>query len=267
MKTADVKTALRSRFCAPEWAIFFEVADGTGASQRRWADALAMNMYPSRGLEIHGFEIKVSRSDWLRELRCPEKSSNVQQFCDRWWIVAPKDIIKPGELPPTWGHYDVTPAGAIRQMIAAPKLKAEPVTRPFIAAMLRRAGGIDEEMVNAAIQRERQKLEETYQNRVQREVDARCRKASAAIEKLAEFEHETGLSLEGYEAVKGIADAVRFIRHTGTLDTWRGLQGIATEAERFAAKVRDFTRANPEPADDTLPVQPLLNTGSTQRNP
>lgn len=251
MKTPEVKSLLRARFCSPEWAIFFEVGDGTGATQRRWADAVAMNMYPSRGLEIHGFEIKVSRSDWLRELKDPAKSSPVQQYCDRWWIVAPKDIIKPGELPPTWGHYDVTPGG-IRQIVAAPKLDAIPTTRAFMAAMMRRAGGVDEGEVRAVVERERQKLDEQYSARVHREVEMRTRKSSETLEKLAEFERETGLSLNGYGAIKEIADAVRFIQHTGALGTWRGLEGMASEAERFAAKVREFTRTNPAPESDKL---------------
>lgn len=251
MKTPEVKSLLRARFCSPEWAIFFEVGDGTGSAQRRWADAVAMNMYPSRGLEIHGFEIKVSRSDWLRELKNPEKSSTVQQFCDRWWIVAPKDIIKPGELPPTWGHYDVTPGG-IRQIVAAPKLDAIPTTRAFMAAMMRRAGGVDEDEVKAAVERERTKLEEMFNARVDREVQARSYKADAALEKLAEFERETGLSLKDYGSIKEIADAIRLIRETGALSTWRGLVSIASDAEQFASKVRAFTRSNPAPADDKL---------------
>ncbi|MGK3134837.1 hypothetical protein ACCX84_03590 [Pantoea trifolii] len=250
MKTPDVKSALRMRFCSPEWAIFFEVADGTGMNQRRWADAVAMNMYPSRGMEIHGFEIKVSRGDWLRELKNPEKSSTVQQYCDRWWIVAPKELIKPGELPPTWGHYDVTPAGIIRQMVAAPKLESISVNKSFMAAMLRRAGGVDEAVVGAAIQREREILEERFQDRVQHEIDIRAHKANSALEKVAEFERETGLSLNGYGAIKEIADAVRFIRHTGALGTWRGLEGMALEAEKFAAKVREFTSSNTAPANN-----------------
>ncbi len=65
-----------------------------------------MNLYPSRGLEINGFEVKGSRQDWIKELKSPEKSAPVQRFCDRWWIVAPAGIIQPGELPPTWGQFE-----------------------------------------------------------------------------------------------------------------------------------------------------------------
>ena len=56
---ADIHAALRLRYAQPEWAIMFEVANGTGAAQRRYADAIAMNLFPSRGLCVHGFEVKV----------------------------------------------------------------------------------------------------------------------------------------------------------------------------------------------------------------
>lgn len=65
MKTIDAKSALRACFSSPGWAIFFEVADGTGANQRRWAYAVSMNMYPSRVLEIHRYEI-YSLSDGVK---------------------------------------------------------------------------------------------------------------------------------------------------------------------------------------------------------
>jgi hypothetical protein len=65
-----------------------------------------MNLYPSRGLEINGFEVTASRQDWIKELKSPEKSAPVQRFCDRRWIVAPAGIIQPGELPPTWGQFE-----------------------------------------------------------------------------------------------------------------------------------------------------------------
>jgi hypothetical protein len=77
---AEVRAALMNRYCAPEWATFFEVANSTGGGAVRSADAVAMSLYPSRGLRLHGFEIKVSRSDWLHELKQPDKSVAVQRF-------------------------------------------------------------------------------------------------------------------------------------------------------------------------------------------
>lgn len=238
MKTADVKAALRARFVAPEWAIFFEVGDGTGGNQRRWADAVAMNMWPSRGLEIHGFEIKVSRSDWLRELKDPAKSAKVQQYCDRWWIITPKGIIKPGELPPTWGHYEVSEAGVIRQVVAAPQLEAVPVTRPFVAAMLRRAGGVDEEAVASRVRTEVDKLRARDEERIKNEIEMRSRHDRDLREKVETFERISGLSISKWGEAEDTARAVRFVLETGVLKSYGGIARLAKDAEEFGAKCR-----------------------------
>ncbi len=84
-----IEILLRERFAPPEYAIFFEVANGTGATCRRYADAVAMGLFPSRGLELHGIECKSVRSDWLRELTEPAKAEEGwYPFCDRWWVAA-----------------------------------------------------------------------------------------------------------------------------------------------------------------------------------
>lgn len=98
-----------------------------------------MNLWPSRGLELHGFEIKVSRSDWLRELKDPAKAESIVTYCDRWWIaVGDAEIVKDGELPPTWGLLVPRGKGLIQKK-EAPKLNAQPVDRCFLAGLLRRA--------------------------------------------------------------------------------------------------------------------------------
>lgn len=54
---------------------------------------------------VHGFEVKVSRADWLTEHRTGGKKSEIwRRYCDYWWLVVPNPkIIKPGELPDGWG--------------------------------------------------------------------------------------------------------------------------------------------------------------------
>ena len=87
LTAADICVGLRKRYIAPEWALLFNVANGTGARQYRYADAIGMSLYPSRGLEIHGFEVKISKSDWKREAADPEKAETIAAYCDRWWVV------------------------------------------------------------------------------------------------------------------------------------------------------------------------------------
>lgn len=229
MKTAEVKALMRARFCSPEWAIFFEVGDGTGAGNRRWADAVAMNMYPSRGLEIHGFEVKVSREDWLRELKNPEKSAPVQQYCDRWWIVCPRALIKPGELPPTWGHYDVTPSG-LRQVVQAPKLTPIDVSKSFVAALLRRSSGASADEIEAAVLRERALVEKACNERIEREVGLRTERGREAQRAIAEFEKLTGLSINRWNQPEAVAQAVNLVLKLGVLRTY----GLLSQVQRSA---------------------------------
>lgn len=63
------------------------VRDAAGFNVTRTADVLALGLWPSRGNELHGFEVKVSRADWRKELAQPEKAEGWCQIVDRWWIV------------------------------------------------------------------------------------------------------------------------------------------------------------------------------------
>ena len=152
MNTREVQIALRTRFAAPAWALLFEVPDGTGGNKNRSADAVAMSLYPSRGLELNGFEIKVSRSDWQKELADPSKAEAVCKYCDRWWIVAgdPK-IVHAGELPPTWGLL-VAQGKRLVCKTKAPKLDPVALNRRFLAALLRRVEeqGADKKLLREA---------------------------------------------------------------------------------------------------------------------
>jgi hypothetical protein len=90
LSAADIRVALERRYCAPEWCLMHEAANGTGFSGKRYADCVAMNLFPSRGLAIHGLEIKVSRSDLTKELKNPNKADEIAQYCDLWYVVTPK---------------------------------------------------------------------------------------------------------------------------------------------------------------------------------
>ncbi len=88
---------------------------------------------------MNGFEIKVSRSDWQKELADPSKAEAVCKYCDRWWIVAGAvGIVRLEELPPTWGLMQ--PKGNGLTIVKhAPDLKPIPFDRHFMAAVMRRA--------------------------------------------------------------------------------------------------------------------------------
>lgn len=129
---------LKARFDPREWAFFSEVPNGTGCSQRRTADALAMNLWPSKGLQLHGFELKVSRGDWLRELRQPDKATPIKRYCDHWWLVASSDdVVRSDTMPAGWGLM-VVRNGNLVVDVEAPSLTTAALDRAFVAALVRK---------------------------------------------------------------------------------------------------------------------------------
>ena len=180
LNAAAIRDGMLTRWRDPEWAIMWEVGQGTGAQSGRYADAVMMSLWPSRGLELHGVEIKVSRSDWRREAADPGKAEAVARYCDRWWIHTPPGVVPDlSEMPPAWGlrEWDGRNWSTRRE---AEKTEAEPVSRVFLASMLRRADGALRAMERAAEQRgqasvevARQRLEEAYAKKIDDEVKRR----------------------------------------------------------------------------------------------
>lgn len=193
--------ALAKRYRAPEWALFEQVGNGTGHASNRWADAMAMSLWPSRGLHLHGFEVKVYRHDWLRELRNPSKAEEIATYCDFWWIVtdAP-DVALVDELPVPWGLMEVTGRGFTIHKQAVQRVPAADLDRPMVAALLRRASeamvpksSIQAEMTARYEEGERNGLE-----RAGRRDDESARDLKALRESVAQFERESGIAIGEY---------------------------------------------------------------------
>ena len=105
----------------------------------RTADAIVIDLWPSSGNAIHGFEVKVSRSDWLTELNDPTKAEAFRPFCHHWWLVVPDPTIVRGDLPDGWGLLALGSDGKLRVRTRAPKRTPEPMSIGMTAALLRAA--------------------------------------------------------------------------------------------------------------------------------
>jgi len=107
-----------------------------GTGPLRTADALVVDLWPSSGNLIHGFEVKVSRSDWLTELKDPGKAEAFKPYCDHWWLAVPDASIVRDDLPDGWGLLDMS-RGALRVRRQAPKLARQPMPHEMTVAWLR----------------------------------------------------------------------------------------------------------------------------------
>lgn len=196
MNTSDLREALRKRYAMPEWVLMEEVRDAAGFQGNRSADGIAMSMWPSRGLEINGFELKASRSDWLRELKDPAKAESIAAYCDRWWIVAVPNIVKLEELPVGWGLMELTPKGTLKEIKKAPaRENVKPLNRSFVAAMMRRVGEIDELAVRIKVEQTMAASEKQRQQWAEREIENRTKRAKEMTDRIAKIKEATGIDL------------------------------------------------------------------------
>lgn len=85
---------------------------------------------------IHGFEVKVSRSDWLTELRDPEKADAWVRYCHYFWLVASsKDIVR-DDLPDGWGLL-VPHGGSLRVVRKAQRRDPMPMPVAVVVSVAR----------------------------------------------------------------------------------------------------------------------------------
>ena len=109
MKSADVIACLRNcYFTGNGWAVVTELKPSAGyAGEQRRLDLYAIECSPSKGMPKHAVEVKVSRADWLRELKSPLKRRMAMAISNYFWIAAPVGMIRPEELPPMCGLLEV----------------------------------------------------------------------------------------------------------------------------------------------------------------
>lgn len=212
----DLYQMLQKRYAEGGWALFPQVYRRTGNVSCRIADAVAMSTWPSRGLEMHGFEIKVSRSDWLRELEDVEKADEIFQFCDRWWIVASVNVVAVGELPPTWGLME--PRGAsLRTTIAAPKLEPKPLDKPFLAAVLRRAAefSVPDTILKKKLEEKWTEGYDSAEKTLGRRIKGLEKSLEVKKKLISDFEKKSGVNIDRWD-LGNVAEAVRIIKQAGT---------------------------------------------------
>jgi hypothetical protein len=247
--STQIMAALRLRYQAPAWALFEEVCNSTGAGARRRADALAISLWPSRGLELHGVEIKANRTDWLRELKQPDKSETIQGYCDRWWVATSKGLVKPGELPPTWGLLELR-GSKLQCQSEAPKLEAQPLDRSFVCAVLRRAHEAQTALLQSARREGCEEGKQTGPEDLRRDLNNVTKLLDGRDKAIEEFEQSSGLRISSWDAGR-IGAAVRRLMRLRALEDdpseelrirAKHFQNLAAQCEKAATEMDAMAR-------------------------
>lgn len=229
----EVIVALRQHFNEPEYALLPQVRNQTGFARRvRTADALVMGLWPSRGIYLHGIEIKVSRADWMHEKNSPEKAEEIAKFCDFWWLaVGDRAIAKIEEVPVDWGVLAPDDHGKMRVIKQAVKRgDVTPISRPFLAAMIRKLSECKDVFADV-------------DGAIQKQVDLKVAEAKKTLKATVDWEVER--KAKDYDKLKSSIDAfekasgVQIDRYS---DYWNTEIGGAVAAIRQAGKDLSITR-------------------------
>lgn len=235
-----IRLALEKTYTSPEWYLGFEVGNSTGTDCKRHADAIAINAYPSKGFEVRGFEIKVSKQDLSAELKNGIKSDEIARFCDYWFLVVPKGLSDGFTLPPTWGVIEYSD-GKLRQKVKAQRLDKIQPTVGFLCAMMR---GRERLVCSMA-----SKVADTEKEKIKREAVWNLKNAEKELEslreKLCEIKESTGISLDTWTPTKQI---IRKLNAAKSLDIIsmnmrsmeRAAKGILADAQEMYAAVSEM---------------------------
>lgn len=140
LTVADIRDRLDARYDGNEWMRFHELREcagfnaGTGI---RTIDFAALHKWSSKNHSLICVEIKMTRSDFRRELERPEKSSSWREMANEFWFAAPRGVVDPAELPVGTGLLE-THGDGLRKTRAAAFNRCAPGPNPDTFVMMLR---------------------------------------------------------------------------------------------------------------------------------
>ena len=160
MNADFIRKALVARYTgksyAQEWIVLFEVRTSTGYTrdsarafkdaEGRFIDAVVLNCWSSKNYKRIAFEIKVSRNDFMNEVKDPYKRLKGTIFFDEFYFIAPTGVIPKDLVPKECGLMECNDEGLIRIVKPAPSNEPPPFSNTMLLSIIRRAyqqGGDD----------------------------------------------------------------------------------------------------------------------------
>jgi hypothetical protein len=239
MTTKQLLAKLYKKYRPPSYAFLTQVRNATGYPDTiRTADAMAMGLWASRGIHLTGFELKVSRSDWLTELKKPDKAEEIAKYCHFWYIVVPDPaIVNLDELPHNWGLMAASgPQRSIKIIKEAPKLDTSPISYEFLASVFRNCtkGLIPEETIADKIQTAWQQGKDQANNQHKYQMDDHAK----LVEQIEKFEDASGIRIDRYSNMESIGAAVKAVLTGADKDIENRLRQLSNSATYIATTIQ-----------------------------
>jgi len=206
MTTAELDDKLRQHFISDKdqldiagaGAVYLTEVTAPGHSGRR-ADAVHIGLWASRGAGIvEVCELKVSRADWLRELKDPKKAEAWWPYCNIFWLVVPHEgIVQDGELPKGWGLMMPGTRGRKFKVLVKPEERDAQITPGLLITLLKNT----ETTRTNALQRQERELRQKFyeqERQAQRQRGTFNEKDKRRLELLDRLEAALGVGLAEY---------------------------------------------------------------------
>lgn len=245
--TKELMYALRKKYDDDGFSHAFleQVANGTGLHCTRHADAMAIQLWESRGLEITGFEVKVSRQDWLKELKSPGKAEPIAQYCHSWYlVVGDADIVQFAELPMNWGLMVPHTKESLKIVKPAVKnLNPKTVDLPFLCAILRQAQTQVTDRAKLKVEYNKGfadgKKEESDMKKG--DIDYHKTETERLRKLIKDFEASSGVSLTAtwLAESKKIGEAVKVVLNGSYLKELESLKSLKNHANRCVQSIEE----------------------------
>jgi len=153
MDASTIIAGLERRHRQPKWLTVRELSNSTGGRFERRVDLFAIAAWPSGGFETIAYEVKVSRSDFQRDIKQPLKQRHGRLYASQFYFATPPGLLKPEEMPDWAGLIEVEAAEPIKVYaeagyvetirhhcairVSAPDLPRIHPTWPFVASLMR----------------------------------------------------------------------------------------------------------------------------------
>lgn len=241
---SDITALLATKYSGNDWAFCSQVPNGTGHAKTRTADGLAMGLWPSKGLHLHGFEIKVNRSDWLKEIQDVSKAAAFSRFCHYWWVVAPKGVVKLEEMPADWGL--VIAGKSLRTQKAATLRDPESPDHTLLAGIFRACSKQDGQMsaINSAYQKGRNDAFSEAQKRAKghRETDKTLaeRQLESLRKSLEAFERISGVKIDEWNG-ESVAETYEIAKRLKAVNLNHSLGGMIKRLQAVNAELESIS--------------------------
>ena len=230
--STQILADLHSRYPRPEFVLQSEIT-----LQGRRIDAVCMRMWGDRSLV--GFEIKVSRSDWQRELKSIEKSRAWASCVDQFIVVAPPEVVQDSELPVGWGLMEFRDNGLRLKVQPHPVSPSHSLPREIAARLLDRLvrKTTDEAQRAAWDLREsiRKEIEDRYAKDEANEANRLRAENERLSKQLAELCEVAGVPLHGWDRdskLMRVARSMSEVRDAAKPDRYF-LVNLRRDAERL----------------------------------